>query len=366
MESRFFENIRALRKQQGITQEQLAEAMGVTVGAVYKWEQDLSTPDICMIMELTHFFGVSVDALIGYEIKSNTAKNYLDEIKRLIKIKKYDLAACQAEQALVRYPNHFEIVYRCAQLYEVKGIENPEQDITKDMERAVELFEKAELLLPQNTDPEISTFTIQTEIAQCRLGQKRKKEALEILKQNNVGGLHNALIGLTYALSEEYPPEQAAPYLTKAFGNAVAGLVRTMMGYINYYERTEQPKCELEAAQWLLEYLKSVKIQGKISYADKLIAPLCSECARLMDSLGETHKAQMYLREAFCVAKAYDAAPTYSSETIRFCTAGCEPDILCDDIGPTAMFAVEQQMEQEPFSDALCDLWKKLKEGGQE
>lgn len=74
MESKFSGNVKALRKQQSITQEQLAEAMGVTVGAVYKWEQNLSTPDIRIIMELARFSGVSVDALIGYEILDGTAK----------------------------------------------------------------------------------------------------------------------------------------------------------------------------------------------------------------------------------------------------------------------------------------------------
>ena len=40
------ENIRALRKQRNLTQEQLAEVLGVTVGAVYKWEAGLSLPEL--------------------------------------------------------------------------------------------------------------------------------------------------------------------------------------------------------------------------------------------------------------------------------------------------------------------------------
>lgn len=38
------ENIRSFRKERSLTQEQLAEALGVTAGAVYKWEAKLSTP----------------------------------------------------------------------------------------------------------------------------------------------------------------------------------------------------------------------------------------------------------------------------------------------------------------------------------
>ena len=38
MENKLAENIRTFRKQRALTQEQLAEVLGVTVGAVYKWE----------------------------------------------------------------------------------------------------------------------------------------------------------------------------------------------------------------------------------------------------------------------------------------------------------------------------------------
>ena len=42
MTDKLAENIRAFRKQRGLTQEQLSEVLGVTVGAVYKWEAGVS------------------------------------------------------------------------------------------------------------------------------------------------------------------------------------------------------------------------------------------------------------------------------------------------------------------------------------
>ena len=45
MEDMLAVNIRTFRKQRRMTQEQLAEALGVTVGAVYKWEAKLSAPE---------------------------------------------------------------------------------------------------------------------------------------------------------------------------------------------------------------------------------------------------------------------------------------------------------------------------------
>lgn len=71
MENKLAENIRTFRKQRALTQEQLAEVLGVTVGAVYKWEARLSQPELSTVMELADFFDTSVDVLLGYELKDN-------------------------------------------------------------------------------------------------------------------------------------------------------------------------------------------------------------------------------------------------------------------------------------------------------
>jgi len=57
--------IMALRKQAGMTQEQLAERLGVSPQAVSKWENDVSCPDIGTLPKLAEVFGVSTDVLLG-------------------------------------------------------------------------------------------------------------------------------------------------------------------------------------------------------------------------------------------------------------------------------------------------------------
>lgn len=63
--------IQALRKKQGITQETLAAEMGVTVGAVSKWENDITLPDILMLCSLADYFQVTTDELLGRNRKSS-------------------------------------------------------------------------------------------------------------------------------------------------------------------------------------------------------------------------------------------------------------------------------------------------------
>ena len=74
--------ISSLRKENGMTQLQLAEIMGVTDKAVSKWERDLSAPDVNSIPKLAETFGVTVDELmqVKTETKENKSHNKIDEI----------------------------------------------------------------------------------------------------------------------------------------------------------------------------------------------------------------------------------------------------------------------------------------------
>ena len=57
--------IRSLRTQRGITQETLAEELGVSSQAVSKWERGSATPDIQLLPAISAFFGVSIDELFA-------------------------------------------------------------------------------------------------------------------------------------------------------------------------------------------------------------------------------------------------------------------------------------------------------------
>ncbi len=64
-----------LRKDKKLTQEQLAEKMGVSINAVSKWERGLSFPDVSLLKKLCNELGISVEELInGEEDKSEEAK----------------------------------------------------------------------------------------------------------------------------------------------------------------------------------------------------------------------------------------------------------------------------------------------------
>ena len=64
----FGERLKKLRHDNRITQEVLAEYLGISYQAVSKWENNAGFPDISLLPAIARFFSVSTDYLLGIEI----------------------------------------------------------------------------------------------------------------------------------------------------------------------------------------------------------------------------------------------------------------------------------------------------------
>ncbi len=80
MELKLGATIKKLRIQRGITQEELANKMGVSFQAVSKWETNTTTPDIAIVPHLALFFGVSIDTLFAMN-----KDDYMERISNMIR-----------------------------------------------------------------------------------------------------------------------------------------------------------------------------------------------------------------------------------------------------------------------------------------
>ena len=67
MEQTLGKRIAENRKKLGMTQDALAEKLGITAQAVSKWENDQSCPDITVLPKLAEIFGITTDELLGRE-----------------------------------------------------------------------------------------------------------------------------------------------------------------------------------------------------------------------------------------------------------------------------------------------------------
>lgn len=113
--------IKALRKKNGFTQEELATRLGVTYQAVSKWENDTGMPDISQIVPIASIFGVSTDVLFGI---SDTTENeealeivrHADNMKKYGELETYLSAYDVLLEGLKKYPNNLIIMVNCMNL----------------------------------------------------------------------------------------------------------------------------------------------------------------------------------------------------------------------------------------------------------
>lgn len=100
------QRIKQLRKKHDMTQERLAEYLGVTDKAVSKWECGLTMPDLALIMPLARILHVSADELLGGKPEETDAKR-LEYDERYANYLKYDTRENYqiALQAVSEYPN---------------------------------------------------------------------------------------------------------------------------------------------------------------------------------------------------------------------------------------------------------------------
>ena len=71
--------IKQLRKQNNITQEKLAESLGVTGQAVSRWESESGYPDMEYITRIASYFNVTTDFLFDHVANNNELKNEIEK-----------------------------------------------------------------------------------------------------------------------------------------------------------------------------------------------------------------------------------------------------------------------------------------------
>ena len=112
----FGSNIKSLRKEKNLTQEQLAEYLNVSAQAISKWETNCSYPDITLLPIIASFFEISIDGLIGHDLSKITEdiENIAVTSDKLINDKRYAEAISNLRFGLTKYPANDTLMYKLA------------------------------------------------------------------------------------------------------------------------------------------------------------------------------------------------------------------------------------------------------------
>ena len=351
------ENIRAFRKQRKMTQEKLAEALGLTVGAVYKWESGQSQPELNLLVEMADFFDVSVDTLLGYRIRDNRLDSALERINAYCRTLDPE-AVVEAEKVLGKYPHSFRAVYGCAGVYLAYGASSHDP---QQLRRALELLEQAKVLLPQNDDPRIGEATIcgNQSIAWFLLGEREK--SIELLKKNNAGGIFSSDIGAFLSICGD-APEEAVPYLSEALLSGTSFLLTAAVGYVFLFRSRNDWDSAIGILSWGIGLLTGLKTESRVNILEKTHAEMLVLLAYAQAKAGMRAESAESLNRAAAMALRFDSMPDYSLKAMRFADH-MDQSAVFDIFGATASESIAGliRLLNDP---GFADRWAEISENG--
>ena len=126
--------IKSLRLNASMTQEQLAQKLGISPQAVSKWESGTNMPDIQLLPELSVLFGVSIDSLFDMTDESRMERidNMLWQV-RFMSEEDFKNAEAYLEECKTKEENKGEATLLLAQLYNKRAEEY--HDLAKPLAR---------------------------------------------------------------------------------------------------------------------------------------------------------------------------------------------------------------------------------------
>lgn len=133
-----------LRKEKGITQDQLANFIGVSTAAVSKWESRISYPDITLLPILATFFNVNIDTLLNFKIEltDEEVMNIFVECERLFSNGELQEAIGRSKDYISKYPHSYYLKLRIGFLFNMYSWKSSDkEDGMKMIGYSIELFE---------------------------------------------------------------------------------------------------------------------------------------------------------------------------------------------------------------------------------
>ncbi len=238
------ENLVRLRKKRRVTQEELADFIGVTKAAVSKWETRQSLPDILLLPQLASFFDVSVDELLGYapQLDREQIRRYYSELSEEFSKKPFPVVMERCRELVKGYYSCFPFLFYIGILwlnhFMLAGSKKEQQAVLE------ELIGLLEHILEECKDVGLCGDTLVLQ-AQAFLLQGRAKEVIERLEEQNnpyrIAGQSDGLLIRAYQMMGAM--EKAVSYTQISMFSHLLSLVNAAILYMEL-QKEDLPGCE--------------------------------------------------------------------------------------------------------------------------
>lgn len=290
--------IKRLRREKDITQEQLAEYLGITSRAISQWECERASPDISQIPILCNIFNVSADILLGIDIEQKEKKieEYLNKAEERWS-SGYDSEGMEIlREAYKEYPDSHKII--CALMQCTWGCRN-DSEIAEEREKLKkEVISLGERLLAECTDTEIRNEAVQL---LCYTYPEIGETEKAVFLANQMPGRYlskESLLSSIYSGTKRFEIKRRELY-------AMADDMFDNMLYNNMpLDNGEKPYSNDEMIEILKKYLSIMDIffedgnflrhSQSISWANIFLAKYYMKAEKPKEALDSLHTAKKY------------------------------------------------------------------------
>ena len=303
--------IKRLRRERNITQEQLADYLGISTGAVSQWECDRTAPDITQLPLLANVFDVSTDEIL--EVSGQKKEDAILEFLR-----RYDEFSNKGElmarfdltkETYRKYPNDYRVVEK----YIVELFNDPNypdkplgEDVHKD-----ELFKLCENVLA------------------CCTTQRIRYTAMDVL---SVLYVNAGLMGRAKAMCEQFPEsifdtvseqyelmycrcdgEKYVEFIKKNLRLTTEHLINKIRNFGSFAVQSPEEKiCAYKKALALIELIYD---DGNYGFACYHVGHVHCLIAELYYTANDTQNAVLHLEKGLYFSKVYDELPREVTHT---------------------------------------------------
>lgn len=284
------EIIKLKRKELNLTQEQVAEYLGVTTPAVNKWEKGNSYPDITLLPPLARLLRVDLNTLLSFndELNDYEIGKFTNDLATIVETKGYDCAFKIAMDKIYDYPNCYKLIYSVSSflqgalsLYCVNDKDKYENEIEKlfirvsncdDLELANNVnslliskyiqrkdYDSAQMLIDKLPNVSINKKQLQ---ANLYISQDKLKDACEILEKEILfmaNSIQSSLLNLINIALKQNKFDYALIYSDKIKQTTEIYNLWDYNKYIGYYEIAMKTKDTKKIVDTLKSMLNSIK-----------------------------------------------------------------------------------------------------------
>ena len=307
------EVIQTLRRKNKITQEHLANYIGVSTAAVSKWENKSSYPDIAILPKLASFFNVTIDELMDYKVNitNDDISNILRQCEELIASGNLEEVIILADESIRKYQSSYLLKHKLMHVYDMYiMLSNDKKKVLNINIRSIEILND----IIENSDNidlrESSLFHLSSKYISLNELENAKECLLKIhapeVDPNTI------LPGIYFEQGKiEEGRRLLQNNLLKSFIQMYSSCSILAASYCDYREESDKKNLDTEKAKQYIDL--SIKIKEVLYAEDKSFIPMDSNylmLAKIYMNNKEIEKA------IDCLSKILDDARKFNKDCL--------------------------------------------------